>query len=261
MNKHATQNFPGVAKDGGPRKALSHGLRALFSILVTLIPVLGGTLCPAPASAAEAGPDDSDEVFPLIVIDGVPLCDSVRNLARVMKMNFIFDPRVPGSGFEPGKSLADPLVSIRMENCSAGFALGVVLMNHKLKLVTNGTTSVIRIAPENDLAWTVLAPALTADTNKPVARLVFDETPLRDAMEIIARRIPLKLSFDAKDKSSILADPDALLSIRWNNITPRQALAALCDNFGIEMIEQTSTSTARISMKARHDGLGENNRH
>ena len=68
-----------------------------------------------------------DEVIPRIAIVDVPLPDAIRNLARQTELNFIFDPRVPGSEFGPGRFAPKPSVTIRLTNASAQTALDALL--------------------------------------------------------------------------------------------------------------------------------------
>jgi hypothetical protein len=41
------------------------------------------------------------------------------------------------------------------------------------------------------------------------------------------------------------------ISIRWENITARQALAALLDNYDLVLIEEPGAASARITLKSR----------
>ena len=238
-------------------KRRQHFLPASCAALVALF---AAELNQATLAAAEPKPGSGGQVVPLIVIEEVPLYDAVRNLALQMDMNFIFDPRVPGSGFEPGKSLPHPDIFIRKQDCTVAFVLGVVLKEHKLKLETNAATRVTCVVPEADPAPSMPDPALLEDTNKPISRLVIDELPLQEAMEAVARYAHLKLSFDAGFSQSTFSDRDSLVLIRWKKITARQALGALCENYGLELREDPSTATARVSVRPRHRGRGADSR-
>src|SRR5437879_2702402 len=69
---------------------------------MTLAALANATGLATPADNQEAV--SRDPVLPLIVIEEVPLPDAIRNLARQMNLNYILDPRVPGSNFGPGRS-------------------------------------------------------------------------------------------------------------------------------------------------------------
>ena len=66
-----------------PRKQLfTYAAATIFAVVPSV-----------PVQAADA----RSEIVPLIVIDEVPLSDSIKNLARQAAMNCILDPCVPGS--------------------------------------------------------------------------------------------------------------------------------------------------------------------
>jgi len=72
----------------------------LFTI--TLRAVASAAILSLTASATTG---NAQSVVPLIVIDNVPLPDAIRNLARQFDLNYILDPRVPGSDFGPGRAV------------------------------------------------------------------------------------------------------------------------------------------------------------
>jgi hypothetical protein len=198
-------------------------------------------------SAALAAPPDAapkDEVVPLIVIDDVPLTLAIRNLARQAGINnYILDPRVPGSGFTAGKEV--PSVSFRRENVSAREALNDVLKQHKLAIIANPATTVARIAPTNLAVKPIPAnPALTG-ANEVV--LVMDDVPLADALRNVARQSYTYVTIDPR-----LSEPSfnrgGMVSVRWEKLTARQALAALLDNYDLVMTEDEASSSAQIKL-------------
>jgi hypothetical protein len=183
---------------------------------------------------------------PLIVIDKVPLTDAIRNLARQAGFNFILDPRVPGSGFAAGRLVPEPSITVRWENVSAQEALSALLTVHHLTIVTNPATTVARIAPADQKVKPVPASQVGSDTNAPIPLVVMDQVPLREAIRKLAGQLHLNVLFDSK-LSAPAFEPDGLISFRWENLTARQALAALLDNYGLVMEENRSTSSARIT--------------
>ena len=188
----------------------------------------------------------ADAVVPLIVIDKVPLTDAVRNLVRQAELNFILDPRVPGSGFAAGKRAPEPSVSVRWQNVTAREALAALLTAHGLKMVPNPATTVARIAPANATVQPVPASQVGPDTNAVIPLIVMDDVPLQTAISNLAKQIHLNILFDPK-LSAPSDERDGLISFRWKNITARQALVALLDNYGLIMVESPSASSARIT--------------
>jgi hypothetical protein len=190
----------------------------------------------------------ADEVIPRIQFENVPLGDAIRNLARQSGFNYILDPRVPGSEFGPGRSAPNPPVSGSWTNVSAPAALNALLKEHKLVMVTNPATSVARIAPANQNVKPVSASQVGTNAGKVIPVMVMDSIPLTDTLTTLGTEAGLKISLDPALPAPGSA-AQGMVSIRWERITARQALAALLDNYNLVMTEDTATSTAKVSSR------------
>ncbi len=196
-------------------------------------------LAPLPTSAQQAA--TTNKLIPLIVMDDVPLEDAIRNLARVAGINYILDPRISSSR---------PTISGRWENTTAEELLGKVLQKHKLTMVLNPATSVARIASSNQVIKPVPAIQAGTDTNTLIPVIVLDEAPLDMAIKKLAALANLNVSLDPgflEPSSGKGAIPT--VTFRWENLTARQALAALLDNYDLTMIEDPTTPNAQITIK------------
>jgi len=101
------------------------------------------------------------------------------------------------------------------------------------------------------------APAETNAPAVPVASIPliqFQDVPLTTAIENLARQAGInylldpRIGFGQPDQNGqIKAEPT--LSIRWENVTAEQALRALLDNYGLQLIEDKNTHIARITTK------------
>jgi len=214
-----------------------------LAAVIALLPGAG----PMAYSAAEA--QAADAIVPLIVIADVPLTDAIRNLARQSNLNHILDPRVPGSSIGPGRQLKQPSVSGRWERRSARGALLDLLKEHKLTMVMNPATSVARIAPENAGVSPISTNVIGIDTGAALPLVVLEGMSLVDAIKNIAKRANLEASFDPRFTASKVARDDGVVSIRWQNITTRQAFAALLDNFDLMMTEDLAKRSVWIALK------------
>lgn len=201
-------------------------------------------------------PGRTEESIPVIALDNVPLTDAIRNLARHVEMNFILDPHILGpAGIFP----AEPAVSYRWENLSAEEALRRILKDHKLKLVLNPATSVARITGTNKSVLPIPASYLGTNTQGPIPLIQMDGIPVSDAIRQICRQAGLNILF-APDAQAALdnsggsrqwfaAPAPVTVSVRWKNITARQALAALLDNYDLILIEDSAKPAAQIGLK------------
>jgi type II secretory pathway component GspD/PulD (secretin) len=197
--------------------------------------------------AARSQPDNSKApVIPLIVMDNVPLLDAIKNLARQANINYIVDPRVLTNFSET--------VSVRLENKSAEQALSKVLTNHGLVMVENPATTVARIAPEKQNVKPVDSSVVGSDSTPVIPLIVMDEVPLADAIQNLGRQAHLDVTVDPKvsepqkGAKGLMAMPPTV-SLRWENLTPKQALAAIVDNY--ELVMTQDGAAARIAPRGQ----------
>ena len=104
-----------------------------------------------------AAPDDTstnlpatanDEVISQIQYDNTPLPDAISALARMAKMNIIFDPSLVGIG-ATGQPIVQPGVSIRWEKLTAAQALKALLDNYGWQFTEDPITHTFRIAKKS----------------------------------------------------------------------------------------------------------------
>lgn len=184
-------------------------------------------------------------------MDDVPLEDAIRNLARQAGLNYIIDPRVfnrTSSGQHSSSSVTE-----RWEQLTANEALKRVLDKHSMLLIQNPATTVARIVKSDQATAPLTRDQVGSDTNAVSAvipLIMMDDVPLRDAIRNLARQLTLEISFDPE-----LSANDGILSqhvsIRWQNIRPRQALAALLDNYDLVLKEESASRSGEISIKPK----------
>jgi hypothetical protein len=227
---------------------------SLFQVAAAVI-VAAGLLAVAQANAQPVSQDKkAPAVIPLLVLDDVPLRDAIKNLARQSELNYLLDPNLFGNSIGSGGGRAsDPSVSVHWENVTAREALERVLKAHKLKLVDEPATTVARIVGADQSVEPVTAEQVGADdntTNAVIPLIMMDDVPLRDALRNLARQISLTLmitpSLSGPSHEKTLSQD---VNIRWANVTARQALAALLDNYGLIKTEEPTTRSVRIGVK------------
>ena len=219
----------------------------IYFATVTLASVTSVTA----AEAAEQKPYATGEIVPLIVIDDVRITDAIKNVARQMDLNFILDPRAPGSTYGPGRLVSEPMVKVRWEDITLQAALSNLLHAQKLTLVTNPMTTVARIAPIYRSVKPVPASQVGNNTNAIIPVVAMDNVSLVEAIKSLAEAAGLKVSIDPKVYSAAVFDREGTVSFRWEKITARQGLAALLDNYDLFLIEEPATSSARVTLKTK----------
>ena len=116
-------------------------------------------------------------------------------------------------------------------------------------------TPVPAVAPAIDAT---AVPAPSAGATIPAAPgiplIQFSDVPITTAIENLARQAGInylldpKIGYNQPDASGqIKAEPT--LSIRWENISAEQALVAMLDNYGLQLVADKKTSIARITLK------------
>ena len=105
-------------------------------------------------------------------------------------------------------------------------------------------------------AGTNATAAAGAPTNAvPAIPLIeFQDVPLTVAIENLARQAGINYLLDPKigygqpdQNGQIKTEPT--LSIRWENVTAEQALLALLNNYGLELVQDPRTKIGRITIK------------
>jgi type II secretory pathway component GspD/PulD (secretin) len=138
---------------------------------------------------------------------------------------------------------------------------------------TPAAPAVAAAAVDTNVTGTATAPAAAAaaaDTNATNAAAVtaaagtnavsaiplieFQDVPLTVAIENLARQAGInylldpKIGFGQPDQNGqIKAEPQ--LSIRWENVTAEQALLALLNNYGLQLVQDPKTKIGRITIK------------
>jgi type II secretory pathway component GspD/PulD (secretin) len=132
--------------------------------------------------------------------------------------------------------------------------------------VATETNQVAAVAETNPPVVTAPVAAETnqvaagAATNPPAPKLVsipviqFQDVPITTAIENLARQAGINFLLDPKigygqpDQSGQIK-PEPTLSVRWEDVTAEQALLALLDNYGLQLVEDPRTQIARITTR------------
>jgi type II secretory pathway component GspD/PulD (secretin) len=100
------------------------------------------------------------------------------------------------------------------------------------------------------------ASSSTSPASAPasIPLIQFQDVPITTAIENLARQAGINYLLDPKigygqPDANGQVKPEPTLSIRWENITAGQALVALLDNYGLQLIEDHRTHIARITTK------------
>ena len=136
---------------------------------------------------------------------------------------------------------------------------------------TNGAAAATAPATNAPAADATNAPAADATNQPPVTPadqanapaaqpgaviplIVMDDVPLTDAIKNLARQAGLNYMLDPRVAFGQIGPdgkpvPQPTVSIRWENVTAQQALYALLSNYNLQLVEDTKSKIARVTVR------------
>ena len=231
-------------------------MKTFLGILILLAVLTLPGLAHAQISTTNTGinplPDASnvltndDPILPLIKFQDVPITAAIESLARRLEINYIIDPQLFLATDARGRALAEPMVTFCLTNVGGKETLKRTLNLRRLTLVENPATHIARITRSGQPTHLIDASLLDPPTNSMVLRtnenihlICFADATLDVALENLLRRggVNADLNF-----------PDAVpvLSVRWENVTAKQAVIALCENYNLSITKNEKTGIIQI---------------
>ena len=201
--------------------------------------------------AAVGAPGQPNNSTIPIKFENVPVTTAINSLARLAEVNYLFDPKslakLDGSG------IPEPTITANWTDLTAKQALDKVLKDYGLYLVEVPVTSISEITVTNRIANPVDASLLGSDTNQ-VVPIVFEFVPLDEALKNLIQKAQINASLDPKFLGSFKAatsSPAELItvSIHWEKVIARQAIIALCENYGLTIVKDPATGGVQIKRK------------
>jgi hypothetical protein len=201
---------------------------------------LAAALFFAAAMTANCQPEEN---IPHIKFSDVPITTAINNFARLSSLNYIIDSNLfaPPVGFN-SHGMPEPKLNIDWTDISASNALAAILKEHGLVMVQDKFTTVTLITGTNHIANVVDASLLDGDTNSaaqmtngPVPLFRFEMVPLDATLNNLIAYNHLNVVLDPKVSDHV--DPSDYrlhyfwppVSIRWQNLTAKQAVVVLCE--------------------------------
>jgi hypothetical protein len=228
-------------------------MKTTIRILIVLISIALSTIVRAQiletnVAASQLAATNSDPLLPLIKFEDVPITTTIDNLARQAEINYIIDPHL----FQISKFKPEPMITFCLTNISAKDALNRMLNVRNLVLIQDPLTTVARITRKNQPLPFVDASLLQAETNNLVTdagdiipTIQFMEEPLDVVLENLIKFGRLNIKLD-----SHITSP-SYISLHWQNITVKQAIIALCQNYDLVVVKDDTTGDIEIKPKLK----------
>ena|SRR5208337_4302101 len=206
-----------------------------------------------PAVTNNPSTSDVDAVVP-IEMDDIPISKAIEVLGRSAGINYLIDTRLAkywSLTNSDGSPAHEPTVTFRRNDLTARQTLLWMLKEHNLEMVDDPATSVARISFKNQVVNPVDASLLGSDINAVVPLIQLDVVPLDRALNSFAYEAHIEVVFQGKllgthENPGEMPVPQPLVSIRWRNITPKQAIVALCKNYNLVILKDSETGDIRI---------------
>ncbi len=181
--------------------------------------------------------------IPVVRFENVPLYDAIQNLARRSAVNYILSPAIPNRA-----------VTFHCKNLSAKATLTKFLAENHLLLIENSATTVAHVSTTNRIESPVDVRWIAADTNTIIPLIQFEWVPLQVTLTELGKRAGLQTVVDLKvtGSSPVSGQQNGqaqTVSVYWNNLKPRQAIGAICENFNLVLVEDSANAGIRITSK------------
>ena len=209
-------------------------------------------------TATNIPPTNNNRILPLIQMKDVPMTPAIENLAKQTDINHIVDPKLFPLLDSKGNPIPQPLVTLQLTNVSPKDALTQMLNLHNIAMIEDPVTHVSRITRANPDTKIVNASLLHMETNSwafssngIIPLIQFQDVPIDLALNNLIQQGAMKIEIDPR-LAGVDISPDSpfipsqLISIRWRNITAKQAIVALCENYDLVIVKDDATGAIQI---------------
>jgi len=179
----------------------------------------------------------------------VPLTTVIEVLAQRMETNYILDAKILSNA---DGTTSEPVLTFLWTNLTFSEALSRLLKEQGLKIVQEAATPIAFIVRTNETINHVDASLLGngVETNVPI---VLQDVPLDKALHTFIRLAKVDVALDSKISSYVDAKGQTNLapdvSVRWQNVTAKQAIVALCEAYDLVIRKDPATGTISIKPK------------
>ncbi|HTX22687.1 MAG TPA: hypothetical protein VMD27_12640 [Candidatus Aquilonibacter sp.] len=198
-----------------------------------------------------AQPSNDDQILPVIQMQDVPITTAIESLARNAGINYILDPKLFPTIDSDGKLIPEPTVTFRLKNISARDALTRMLNLRNIAMMEDPVTGVTRIARAGQPANVVNGSLLEMETNTSalftnsiIPLIQFQDVPLDTVLKVLIGQSSVKAGLDPQISAS-----NIILTLRWQNITAKQAIIAICQNYDLDIVKDAATGAIEIKPK------------
>jgi hypothetical protein len=199
----------------------------------------------------------SGGIIPLIKMRDVPITKAIESLARQADINYIITPNLYSTTDSDGDGVQEPTVNLNVQNDTALNVLNRIFSQHNLIMTEDPVTTVERITRSDETLNVVDASLLEMNTNIPtlhtnivIPLIQFQDVPLDVGLEALIQQCEIKIELNPRINGASLTgkyfDPMPTISMSWKNITAKQSLLALCQNYDLIFVKDDATGVIEI---------------
>lgn len=183
-----------------------------------------------------------------------PITTAIENFARRLEINYSIDPfgtqRLTGSAAD---NIPEPVITIHVETVDLKDLLKRMLELRRFVMIADPVSGVTRITSPDQATNIVDVSLLGMNTNNStmfsndITEIQMTDISLDTALEHLIRRSGLNITLDPRVQySNDRLDRVPTISIRWKNISAKQAIVALCLNYHLAIVKDSSSGELRI---------------
>lgn len=197
-----------------------------------------------PPVGADLFPADTNRP-PLIEFEDAPITVALENLARQARFNYLLDPEIGyGQRDEYGNIIHEPTLSFRWTNITAAAAFAAICNQYQLAVVRDPHINVTLIRYPNHGVNFVESDFYGNGTNV-IPLIEFRDVPFSVALENLVKQSGMRIILSPRLQTDY-SESEPTISLLWKNITARQALAAICENYDLNVIKYPISGVIRI---------------
>jgi hypothetical protein len=209
----------------------------------------------ANAQAAEVANRQKRIENAVISFTQAPLAEAIRQLALQVGFAVEFDPALLHQKAADGTSFPLPYVTVKWKKLTPFQALQALLDNYgwQITLAPGAINFVSTKAPNVagllvsrvNLLDNASTNGAAVEGNQVIPDMTIEDISLGDAIQQMALQAGLNIIFDPR----LANRQDVKVSVKWKNVTARQALQALLDDHGLEITQAPGMPIFRIVAK------------
>jgi hypothetical protein len=195
-------------------------------------------------------------LIPMIEFEEVPITTALVNLVRQAGLNYAFDPKI-GYGLpdKNGQVKIEPTLNIYWRNVTAKQAFVAICQNYDFIIAKNPATSILLIREKSHPVTNFVDASLLGSDTNIIPVIQFQNVPLNTGLGNLAKQIhydnntEIALDPSIDNVPSNKFSPMPTLALRWENVTAKQAIVALCDNYDLIIVKNSEMGVIQIRPK------------